>query len=144
MAFARRARVFWIGAVAAIVAAAVLVVFLTSGPGPVARTEPPPAPPLSTADANRLGAEVASGDAAELADALFVPDGQALDPAGVAALAQLHLRVDATTFHRDPYAGDAGTVSAGVTGPDGVTKTWTLTVVYTGSAWRIASSTLED
>lgn len=86
-------------------------------------------------DADRIVADMASGDAQRISDAIGVPDGQALEPGAVEQLAQLRLVMDASTFTTD--ADGVSSVTGTVTDASGVTTAAVFYLAQVDGVWVV-------
>lgn len=100
--------------------------------------EPPsPSPsPLTAERAKQLQSGLASGDEATTRTVVAVGDGQAVEPAVVASLAQFPITLDVGTF---VTAGD-GTGSVSATVASTPPTRWTVYLVYVDGQWLISAS----
>jgi hypothetical protein len=97
-------------------------------------------PPLSSAAAASLSAELSSGTESGLRQAMVVPRGQALDPAAIGQLRAIGpISLEAATFQ----ALDATDATVnGTVGhpPAGQPATWTFTLTLVGGHWKLVDT----
>ncbi len=105
-------------------------------------TSAPAVDPPTPDDVATIEDGLRSGDPAGFARAVAVPTDQELDPAAIPALAALEVRIDPATFEPESADGGIGSATAEVTGPDGVTSTWTVSLVH-DDGWRLVASSLQ-
>ncbi|HZM81782.1 MAG TPA: hypothetical protein VFC19_39175 [Candidatus Limnocylindrales bacterium] len=132
----RRKKVTLIAGGAVVLCAALgLIIFLT-----VVKEQPdePAAPPLTSARAEQLGADISSGDTTRVRQALAVPEGAKLDPAAPGALAKLKIQLDTASFR--PIDAQTATVSGTVSEADGPSQPARFTLVLADGQWRLVSA----
>lgn len=97
-------------------------------------------PPLSSAAAASLSAELSSGTESGLRQAMVVPQGQSLDPAAVEQLRAISpISLDVATFHALD-ASDA-TVNGTVGHPRaGQPAAWTFAITLVGGRWKLVDA----
>jgi len=86
-------------------------------------------------DADRIAADVASGDPQRIRDAIGVPDDQSLDPATIEQLSHLQLFMDASTFSTD--AEGVTTVTGTITDVTGATTSAMFYLVQVEGVWVV-------
>jgi hypothetical protein len=132
-------RAVWIPVVVVIVALAVVgVVVLERSGEQRSQAQEAAAPALTAQRAEALGADLASGDAARVRDAIAMPAGQSVDPGAAAALAKLRVRVDASTFAAN--GPRTATVSIAVTDASGTETRRLCALLYTADGWQLVDT----
>jgi hypothetical protein len=129
-----------------LVAASMVTVGCTKSGPPAASSSPmtvvasspaPVVPPLTTARASELAANLGKGTDDGLRAAIVLPSGQPLDPAVAQQFAALGpITFDLSTFQRLD-ATSATVVGQVAHPPAGVPGTWTFTLVYVDSTWKL-------
>lgn len=99
------------------------------------------APTLPPARARTLERELRSGDQKQVADALALPAGQALDPGLLAGLQEMRsVSLDESSFvTRD---GHTAQMSAVAVGPEGKSAPWTLYLTNSDGVWKVVATNL--
>ena len=114
----------------------------------VLRGQPPQrshaAPPGRTngptsADLKAITDGLASGDPARVEEVVALPPDQPIDPAAVQSLAAMAVTIDPESFRPVTDDGRTGTATALVTGADGATSPWTVTLIEDGT-WQLVIS----
>ena len=131
----RRLAIIGGGAALCLAAGVAILIVLNGGPDlPDAAT----APPLTSGRAEQLGADVISGDAARVQQALALPEGVTLDPAAVGALAKLKITLDPASFH--PVDAQTATLTGTVSDVGGSARPVRFTLVLADGQWRLVSA----
>lgn len=97
------------------------------------RDHPPPR--LTAERAATLSKELRSGKASQLRDAVAVPRGIALDPAGIKALAKRSFVIDPRSFRR--VGSDTASVAVRLRGAHRVVQRWEVLLVYSNGLWKL-------
>jgi hypothetical protein len=91
--------------------------------------------------ARTLERELRSGDQKQVADALAIPAGQALDPGLLAGLRGMRsVSLDESSFVT--HDAHTGQMSAVVVGPEGESATWTVYLATSGGVWKVVATNL--
>lgn len=102
------------------------------GPAPA-----PNAPPLTGQRANALAQQLTSGTDAGLRSALVIPTGQPIDPHAAKQFAAIGpINFDVSTFRYIDQT-DATVVGHVPKPPAGTSSTWTFTLTYISSEWKV-------
>ncbi len=113
---------------------AVIVSARPSSPGPA---PVPSAPPLTGQQATALAQQLTAGTEAGLRSALAIPPGQSIDPAAAAQLGAIGpITFDLSTFHYIDQ-NNATVVGTVAHPPAGTSPTWTFTLTYVSSVWKL-------
>jgi hypothetical protein len=140
----RLPRAVLLGASVAIVVASVAIVAAActrsghrSSPPAASAQASPTALPLTSPSASALARQLVAGTEASLRSAVAIPSGQQIDPAAVKQFAALgSITFDLATFHYlDPRT--ATVVGQVARPPAGTSGTWTFTLVYVSSVWKL-------
>jgi hypothetical protein len=95
------------------------------------------APPLTGPRAVAMSDQLAAGTDAGLRSAIAVPSGQPLDPAAARHLAAIGpITLDPATF-RYLDARNAAVAGPVAHPPTGMSPTWTFTLTYVASQWKL-------
>lgn len=90
---------------------------------------------LTVGRAETLGKELSSGRGAELRDAVVIPRGIALDPAGIKTLTTRSFKIDPRSFRR--VGSDNAYVTARVEGAHGSGQRWQVLLVQSDGLWKL-------